>query len=835
MARGGGMAHQARDREQACGSHGDGSEAAATTDPIELPSLVQAPLLRRVARLPRRLLRAALRRTCVLTAEPLRASDEIPNSVEPTADALLLSAPGGRYPHGWTLMRMHIAAQPDADVYLRLCFDMGGGFDAAQCQMLPVPAAARGSVQFIQYLPPGVRRLRLDSRISSWGAPVVAVSSIEVSEITKQEALVRSGLKLLRRQRGDLRALETQARSLFGALHAAGVAGVVAHAQSPLRHAAAAYPGWGEQFDTVAYPAWVQQFDTLRESDRSAIRNRVLRLPSVPRFSVILILTDVDQEVAVRRSVQAVMAQLYPHWELWVVGVRGALARFEEVLRTCAAEDGRVRWLSEEAPDYASAAHRGLGASGGEYLVLLDASGEMREHALYLVAEEFNLHPQARLIFGDEDHLDAAGSRTRPSFKPDWNADLFYAQDFLGPFIVYARDLVVTAGGPAGLTPGAERYDLALRATANLPPRHIRHITHVLFHLRSVRSNGAAACAALRAHLERQGIEATVEPLPTPGLRRVRYRLPTPAPAVTLIIPTRDRLDLLQRCVDSILLSTSYPSFQLLIVDNQSRERPTLDYLARVEHHPNVRVVRYDAPFNYSAINNFAADLATTPLIGLLNNDLEIVDATWLEEMASQAMRPGIGAVGAKLYYPDRTVQHAGVILGLGEAGGRLGVAGHVHKHLAKGDSGPGHRAGCVQVLSAVTAACLVVRRALYWEVGGLDETLRVAFNDIDFCLKLQQQGQAVLWTPHAELLHHESATRGAEDSPAKIERFHGEVALMRRRWGALLGRDPYYNPNLTLERPDFGLAVPPRVDKPWHRGSRMLNRARALSHRPTV
>lgn len=285
---------------------------------------------------------------------------------------------------------------------------------------------------------------------------------------------------------------------------------------------------------------------------------------------------------------------------------------------------------------------------------------------------------------------------------------------------------------------------------------------------------------------------------------RVKRPIPDLSSLVSLIIPLRNGLKLLSRCVDTILAKTDYPNYEIVIVDNGSDDPATLAYLQQIAG-DRVVVLRYDTPFNYSAINNHGVKHARGEIIGLLNNDLEIIHGDWLREMVSQAVRPEIGCVGAMLYYPNETIQHAGVIIGLG------GVAGHGFRDFPRGTEGKFNRARLAQNYSSVTAACLVVRRAIFEQVGGLDEELAVAFNDIDFCLKVQQAGYRNLWTPFAECYHHESASRGAEDTPEKHERFRKEVETMLQRWKAQIAHDPAYNPNLTLELTDFSLAAPPR------------------------
>ncbi|MGH8500574.1 MAG: glycosyltransferase family 2 protein, partial [Methylococcales bacterium] len=290
------------------------------------------------------------------------------------------------------------------------------------------------------------------------------------------------------------------------------------------------------------------------------------------------------------------------------------------------------------------------------------------------------------------------------------------------------------------------------------------------------------------------------------GFQKIRYRQSTPEAMVSLIIPTKDRADLLRMSVGSILEKTDYPSFEIIIVNNQSSQEATSRYFREIAADKRVRVIDYDAEFNFSAINTFAARHARGVVLGLVNNDIEVINADWLTEMTSHAVRPGVGAVGAKLFYPDDTVQHAGVIIGLG------GVAGHAY--LGKNADYPGQasRACLTQNLSAVTAACLLIRKNVFDEVGGLDESLKVAFNDVDFCLRILRAGYRNVWTPFASLYHHESLSRGYEDTPEKRTRFQSEVLFMKNRWSEELDHDPAYNPNLTLNGNAFDLAYPPRV-----------------------
>ena len=312
---------------------------------------------------------------------------------------------------------------------------------------------------------------------------------------------------------------------------------------------------------------------------------------------------------------------------------------------------------------------------------------------------------------------------------------------------------------------------------------------------------------ALNDHFNRQKIAAIAE-LIVFGYR-VRYSLPEPQPLVTLIIPTKNGLQLIRQCINSILEKTTYRNYEILIVDNGSDDAPTLQYLRELNAEERIRIIKDDRPFNFSALNNNAVGLARGEFIGLLNNDLEVISPEWLSEMVAIALQPGIGAVGAKLWYPDDTIQHAGIILGLGADR----VAGHAHYHLPKHQHGYFGRADLTSSFTAMSAACLVIRKSIYKDVGGLNEQdLQVAFNDVDFCLRIKEAGYHNVWTPYAELYHHESATRGYEDSPEKKARFAKEVQYMKQRWGDVLLNDPAYSPNLTLDQEDFSFAKTPRV-----------------------
>lgn len=578
----------------------------------------------------------------------------------------------------------------------------------------------------------------------------------------------------------------------------------------------------GAGFDVAeltSYERWVTTYDTLANDRLSAQRESSRHLPLRPLISILVPVYNTPEKW-LTKAIASVGEQTYSNWELCLADDASTAPHVRPLLEHYAAADPRIKVCFREKNGHISAAsNSALELATGEFIALLDHDDELTPHALYEVAMAHNAHPTADFFYSDEDKIDEEGHRHEPYFKPDFLPDLFLAQNYTSHLTVYRASLMRRAGGFRVGYEGSQDWDLALRVVSLMPDHSkIRHIPKILYHWRAIPGSTAllsseknypvkAAHRALTDHFAR--LKQPVELIPVPGDHwRVKYPLPAQPPLVSLLIPTRNGLKFLQRCVDSILEKTTYPNYEVLIIDNGSDDPATLEYFKTVTAKKSVRVIPYDAPFNYSAINNFAAKAARGPILGLLNNDLEVINADWLHEMVAQALRPQIGCVGAMLYYPNDTIQHAGVIIGLG------GVAGHAFRDFPRNTEGVFNRARLVQNYGAVTAACLVIRKEIFDQVGGLDEkSLAVAFNDVDFCLKVRAAGYLNLWTPFAELYHHESASRGVEDTPEKHERFRGEVETMMKRWEKELKHDPAYNPNLTLELTDFTLAAPPR---PW-------------------
>lgn len=576
-----------------------------------------------------------------------------------------------------------------------------------------------------------------------------------------------------------------------------------------------------------AFATWLHERYVANGNLKAPTYKRWLKLydPSVvpartlPRRLVsILLPTFNTPEIWLRRCLDSVLAQSYPHWELCVADDASTEPQVREVLEAYAKRDPRIRIIWRESNGHISAAsNSALAMARGDCVALLDHDDELHPAALALIVDAWHRHPHWQFVYTDEDKIDGDGHRYDPYFKPDWNQDLLHGHNCVSHLGVYSRALVNAVGGFRKGLEGSQDWDLALRCSERLTSDQIGHVPAVLYHWRAIAGSTAqgvgeksyaheAGRRALREHFERIGVTAQVLEIDGMlGAFRIRYPLPEWQPLINIIVPTRDRLDLLCRCVESILERTTYPRYEILIVDNQSIEPESHAYLASFEDHPKVRVRKHDQPFNYSSINNEAVVDCRGELICLLNNDVEIITPNWLDELASHAMRPHVGVVGAMLYYPNDTIQHAGVVTGV------HGVAAHLYSGMPRGFPGQMARAKLAQGMSAVTAACLMVRREVYLEAGGLDTALQIAFNDIDFCLRVQQLGYTNIWTPFAELYHHESASRGHEDTAEKRERFMREMEFMKIRWGVQLDHDPTYNPNLTLSGEPFTLAFPPR------------------------
>jgi GT2 family glycosyltransferase len=556
-----------------------------------------------------------------------------------------------------------------------------------------------------------------------------------------------------------------------------------------------------QQQRRLAYDTWCTRHDTPDVATRQALQARAAE-PSMPAVAIV-----------VRAGAQPLAAH-----QALMQSLRGQdLAAADWHVRFAAdiAADTRRWWLQQagtqpqlrcdddRSPTDASAL---LNAVDAPCCAIVEPGDLWRPHTLSLLAESAARWPSSSLVYGDEDRWQD-GRRSAPQLKAVFDPFALLTHDNLGGPAIWRTAALRSRLAGVTLEPEAWHHDLALRATHALPAQQFVHVPHLLAHRTEPRRWSAVAAArAVQAQLARAGIQGRAEP-DTAALVRVHFALPDPPPWVTVVVPTRNGLALLRRCIDSILSRSTYRHFDIIVIDNGSDDPACLRWLRQAASNPRMQVRRDDGPFNFAALNNRAVAAARGDFVALVNNDIEVITPSWIEEMLGLAALPGVGAVGARLWYGDDTLQHAGVVLGIG------GGAGHVLKRLRRGDPGPSARALHLQGYLAVTAACLMVRRSLYLDSGGLDAaTFAVAFNDVDFSCRLAAAGLHNLWTPHAELYHHESVSRGKDKNPAHAVRFAAELAALQARWSRWLRADPFYNPNLSLQNEDMVLAEPPRL-----------------------
>jgi GT2 family glycosyltransferase len=570
----------------------------------------------------------------------------------------------------------------------------------------------------------------------------------------------------------------------------------------------------------AAYRDWIARNEP-GPADAAAIRAWLGGIEGLPVVSVLMPVHD-PQPHHLRAAIRSVQEQIHARWQLCIADDGSASPLIRRLLDEVAADDPRIGITRlGVSRGVAVATNAALERAEGEVCLFLDHDDVIAPHALALIAAAFAAEPAMAAVYSDEDTLDAHGRRSAPLFKPDFDGERLLSQNYVNHAFAVRTELLRRLGGVRDGVDGAQDHDLVLRI-AEAGAAEAGHIPQVLYHWRvypggrTLSQRGRADLKAARRlvvadALARRGVQAEVG-FTGRGHAEVRVRLAEPAPSILAIVPTRDRAGLLEACAAGLLRHTDYPKLRLRIVDNGSRAPSALAALEALSREERVDVLRVDAPFNFSALVNQAAADAEADLLLLLNDDVLVVEPHWLERMAALATRPGVGAVGAGLHYPDGRWQHAGLVLGLGPQG----IAGHEFRGQAGDAPGPQGRLQVTREVSAVTGACLLVGRDKFEAAGGMDEELAVAFNDVDFCLKLRARGLRNVWTPQARLIHLESATRGRDADPERAARFAREAEIMRARWGELLQRDPYYNPNLTLDDESFGLAAVSRWTPPW-------------------
>lgn len=701
------------------------------------------------------------------------------------APLLLLNGDVRAWANGWVLVRGFVHTEMREATYL--CIELADG----SLIRVKTPVTARGKIQEVIWLPRDSRRLLLQ--------PVSCEGEFELTELSLQPLdWFRSFFRRAWRVR------KTQKKYPRKLLRRLGWPRLGAWLNVPRAYEVA--NTLRDHIPHTSYARYLATVDTLSHEDRRDITRHLRGFAYRPRFRILLSCAHADA-AGVQATLLSLQQQLYTEFDVQAdAGLpAGTPPPDEWTFALSLPGPGERAWDAVHADTERKPA----------WIVVLRAGEQLAETALYWLAAEIVAHPEAEFVYSDHDHLDDSGQRHAPIFKPDWSPELLRSANYIGPAAAVRADALAQAGG---VEPGAQdaRHDLWLRVSRAVPASAIRHVPAVLWHLPAHpdphRLAAQADLDAVRRHLRDAGIDAQVRSS-RHGLCHVRYALPESVPLVSVIIPTRDGLVHLKPCVDSVLHRSSYPRLELVVMDNGSQEDATRQYLAEIANDPRVRVVRDDAPFNYSALNNQAARLAQGDAICLLNNDTEVITPDWLEEMVGHLVQPGVGVVGAKLYYGDGRVQHAGDAVGPG------GCADHMHSKLEHDALGYAGRAVLAQDLSAVTAACLLTWRQLYLDLGGLNETdLPVSFNDVDYCLRVRQAGHRVVWTPHAELYHYESISRGLDISPEQQARSRREADYMRQRWAAAMRHEPFYNPNLSYDRPDFTLNPAPAVRRPWEK-----------------
>ena len=560
----------------------------------------------------------------------------------------------------------------------------------------------------------------------------------------------------------------------------------------------------------VIYQKWLPRHLPTK-AELEAQRREVF--PFSPTFSVVVPLYKTPEKYLLR-LVESLKKQTYSRWELCFSDGSGADSPLSEVLEQITEEEPRVKVISHDTPlQISENTNAAIGIATGEYIVFADHDDELTPNALYEFARLLNQNRNLEMIYSDEDKMSMDGHKFfQPHFKPDYNVDLLCTVNYICHLLTVKRTLIEQTGMLRSEYDGAQDYDFILRCAEQAGREKIGHVPKILYHWRSHEDSTAenpesklyafdAGQRAVQAHYDRIGVKAEVFKGEYLGLYRTRF-LRDSDPLISIIIPNKDHIEDLQRCIGAIDEKSTYRNYEYIIVENNSEQEETFAYYKKLEaENPRVKVVYWDGNFNFSAINNFGIRHAKGEYLLLLNNDTEIINPDCLEELLGYCTREDVGAVGARLYYEDDTIQHAGVVIGFG------GIAGHCFVQQPRGFTGYCHRIICAQDYSAVTAACMMVKRSAYEAAGGLSEELEVAFNDIDFCLKLGRAGYLVVYNPYAELYHYESKSRGLEDTPEKVARFNREIKTFEERWPEILrDGDPYYNPNLTLDSQDFSL-----------------------------
>ncbi|MDM8541021.1 glycosyltransferase [Desulfococcaceae bacterium HSG9] len=560
------------------------------------------------------------------------------------------------------------------------------------------------------------------------------------------------------------------------------------------------------------YERWISQ-NKFCTADYNLINKQIVLFRYQYKISIIMPVYNTPLRW-LRKAIDSVQRQLYQNWELCIVDDASSEKSVKRTLVSYSQKDSRIKVMSlNQNMGISGASDEALSMAKGEFIALLDHDDELSIDALYEVVKLLNEHPTADMIYSDEDKLGLNGKRCEPFFKPDWSPDMLLSCMYTGHFSVYRKKIVDRVGGFRTGFDGSQDYDLALRVTEKTD--HIYHIPTILYHWRKIPGSVAlkensktyaysAAQKALTQAMQRRKIPCEVKEGKWLGSYRIQYEIVS-HPKISILIPTKDQIGLLRKCINSILNLNTYPNYEIIIINNNSVKQETAKSLKAMAGNPLISILNDTNEFNFAAINNRAARFADGDVLLFLNNDCELKEKNSLGAMAEHIQKKKIGAVGAKLIYGNHTIQHCGIILRLGAHR----AAGHHSYKFPEDNHGYFGRNSIIHNVSAVTAAAMMTETSLFNEVGGFNEKLKQAYNDVDFCLKLRAKGYLIVYTPYAVFYHHESASRGYEDTPAKAARFEKEVLYLKSEWKDVLAKgDPYYNPNLTLDREDFSLQL---------------------------
>ena len=558
------------------------------------------------------------------------------------------------------------------------------------------------------------------------------------------------------------------------------------------------------------YRAYIPTEETLETQRKQKFDYSPLISIAVPAYQ-----TPVE---FLRQMIESLIFQTYSNWELCIVNASPDNEEMQKVLAEYSAGDSRVRFCNlKENLGIAENTNRAFAMTKGEFVGLLDHDDLLAPNALYEIVKILQDHPQADALYTDEDKVTTElDEHFQPHLKPDFNLDLLRSNNYICHFFVVQKSIVEKAGGFRKEFDGAQDYDFIFRCTENAG--EVLHVPEILYHWRTHKASTAdnpaskmyafeAGKRAIEAHLERTGTKGEVSHTQDLGFYRVKYPVQG-KPLVSVIIPNKDEKETLQTCLEMLEKNTGYQNFEIIIVENNSTTDEIFRYYKELSGNRKIHLLRWGKEFNYSAINNFAVAHAKGEYLLFLNNDVKSINPDWLEEMLGVCQRPEVGGVGAKLIYPDNTIQHAGCVIGMG------GIAGHMFVDMPADRTGYLHKASLLQDMSAVTAACLLMKKEVFEQAGGFTEELAVAFNDVDLCLKVRKNGYLIVYDPYAKLYHMESKTRGAEDSKEKVRRFQTEIEYMRCHWIDILKNgDPCYNKNLSLTKWNYSLKPIPGME----------------------